>query len=191
MNSIKQRKVFESRSYSLDPRSDYINVDINSSKEKLKYRIHLMEVGNEIQYEADNVVVGKIVMVIMALISLGCLAYYFLGNPENPGVYVVNIIVWGSLVILGILIPNKDDLLIVNGNKLIRLFRNKPNEEEVLAFANFLILKANEKKKEELVNFDLNEGQFNANIYWLQGMNIISKTELEQLKSEYSIKKLI
>ena len=190
MNSIKQRKVFETRSYKLDPGADFVEVDYKSSKEKLKYKIHLLEVGNEIQYEADNVIVGKILMVIMAIISLGCVAYYFLENPEEPGIYVVNAIVWGSLVILGILIPDKDDLLIANGNKVIRLFRNKPNEEVVLAFANSLIAKANEKKKETLINFDLNEDQFNVNVHWLHAMNLIDKSELAELQSEYHLKKL-
>ena len=190
MNSLKQRKIFETRSYKLAPESDFVEVDIKSSKERLKYKIHLMEVGNEIQYEADNLIAGKILMVIMALISLGCVAYYFLEKPEDPGVYVANAIIWGSLVILGFLIPNKDDLIIANGNKVIRLFRDKPNEEEVLAFANVLIERANEKKKETLVNFDLNEDQFNANIHWLHAMNLIDKTELAELQAEYKVQKL-
>jgi hypothetical protein len=105
--------------------------------------------------------------------------------------YIVNAIVWGGLVIIGILIPNKDDLIIANGSKAIRLFRNKPGETEALNFANFLIEKSNEKKKDTLINFELPEEQFNANIHWLQSMNLIDKAELVQLQADYNIMKLI
>ncbi|MCM4159238.1 hypothetical protein FHG64_17495 [Antarcticibacterium flavum] len=191
MNSIKQRKMFETRAYKLDPGSDFVEVDYRSSKEKLKYRIHLLEVGTDIQYEADNLIAGKIVMVIMAIMSIASVVFYFINKPEEPGMYIANAIVWGGMVIIGILIPNKDDLIIANGSKVIRLFRNKPDETEALNFANFLIEKSNKKKKETLINFELPEDQFNANIHWLQSMNLIDKDELAQLQADFSIKKLI
>lgn len=191
MNSIKQRKMFETRAYKLESGSDFVEVDYRSSKEKLKYRIHLLEVGTDIQYEADNLIAGKIVMVIMAIMSIASVAFYFINKPEEPGMYIANAIVWGGMVIIGILIPNKDDLIIANGSKVIRLFRNKPDETEALNFANFLIEKSKEKKKETLINFELPEDQFNANIHWLQSMNLIDKDELAQLQADFSIKKLI
>jgi hypothetical protein len=191
MNSIKQRKMFETRAYRLELGSDFVEVDYRSSKEKLKYRIHLLEVGTDIQYEADNLIAGKIVMIIMAIMSIASVAFYFINKPEEPGMYIVNAIVWGGLVIIGILIPNKDDLIIANGSKAIRLFRNKPGETEALNFANFLIEKSNEKKKDTLINFELPEEQFNANIHWLQSMNLIDKAELVQLQADYNIMKLI
>lgn len=191
MNEIKQRKGFETRSYKIDSNSEFVEVDYNSIKDKLKYKIHLTEVGNEIQYEADNVIVGKIVIGITSLITLICLGVYFFGNPEKPGTYIANVIIWGVISIIGVLKPHKDDILIVNGNKLIRLFRTKPNEGKVMEFANNLIKIANEKKKEMLINFDLNEEQFTGNIQWLLNMKLIDKSELDELKSEYKFKKLI
>ena len=191
MNSITQRRGFETRAYNLDPDGEFVEVRYNSLKEKLRFKIHLSEVGNEIQYEADNLIAGKIVMVVMSLLAISCAAYYFLGNPEKPGLYVANSIVWGTLAILGLIIPNKDDIVVGNGSKVIRLFRNKPNEEQVIAFANLLIRKANEKKKEMLINFELNEEQFAANMHWLYSMRLIDKAELEQLHSDYNLKKLI
>ena len=191
MNYIKQRKGFETRAYKIDSDSEFVEVEYNSIKDKLKYKIHLTEVGNEIQYEADNVIVGKIVVGITSLITLICLGIYFFGNPEKPGTYIANVIIWGVISIFGFLKPHKDDILIVNGNKLIRLFRTKPNEEKVLEFTNNLIKIANDKKKEMLINFDLNEEQFMGNIQWLLNMKMIDKTELEELKSEYKLKKLI
>lgn len=191
MNTIRQRKGFESRAYTLDPESDFVEVEYKSLKEKLKFRIHLLEVGNDIQYEADNLIVGKIVFFFLALISTGCIAYLIFENPEEPGVYAVNAVVWGAIALMGLVVPNKDDLIIANGSKPITLFRSKPNEEEALAFANFLIARANEKKKEALINFDLNEDQFNANVLWLHQMNLIDKTELAQLQADFSLNKLI
>jgi len=191
MNEIRQRKGFETRSYKIDPDSDFVEVDYKSIKDKLKYKIHLTEVGNEIQYEADNVIVGKIFIVITSLITLICLGVYFWGTPEKPGTYVANVIIWGAISVFGFLMPHKDDIIIVNGNKIIRLFRTKPNEEKVLEFANNLIKIADEKKKEQLINFELNEEQFMGNIQWLLSMKLIDKSELEDLKSEYRLKQLI
>ncbi|WP_029035616.1 hypothetical protein [Salinimicrobium terrae] len=188
MNTIRQRKGFESRAYTLDPESDFIEVEFNTIKEKLKYKIHLTEVGTDIQYQADNVLIGKIFWGLSTAIAAFSTAYYFLGNPEDPGTYVANSIIWGVISICGIFFTAKDDLLITNGNKLITLFRN---EEEALEFANNLIKKANEKKKEMLINFDLSEDQFNANIHWLHSMRMIDKTELAQLQADFNIKKLI
>lgn len=191
MNEIKQRKGFETRSYKIDSDAEYVEVEYNSIKEKLKYKIHLTEVGNEMGYEADNVIIGKIFLGITSMITLSCIGVYFLGNPENPGTYIVNAIAWGVISIFGFLKPHKDDILIVNGDKLIRLFRNKPNEEKVIEFANNLIKIANYKKKEMLINFDLNEDQFMGNMYWLLDRRVIDNMELEELKSEYKLKKLI
>jgi len=135
--------------------------------------------------------VGKLFVGITSLITLICIGFYFLGNPEKPGTYVANAIIWGAISIFGFLKPHKDDILIANGNKLIRLFRTKPNEEMVLEFANNLIKIANNKKKEMLINFDLNEEQFMGNIQWLLNIKLIDKRELEELKSEYKLKQLI
>lgn len=191
MNAIRQKKGFETRAYTLDPETDFIEVELKTVKEKFRYKIHLSEVGNEIQYQADNALLGKLFFSTTALIAVFSLGYYFLGNPENPGTYVVNTIVWGVVSLFGIFMSYKDDLIIANGSKLITLFRNKPNEEQALEFANFLIKKGNEKKKEILINFELSEEQFLANIHWLQSMKLIDKNEFEELQKEFSLKKLL
>ena len=191
MKEIKQKKGFENRSYKLDSNSEFVEVTFNSIKEKLRYKIHLTEIGNEILYEADNVIVGKIFIGITTLITLVCLGVYYLGNPEDPGTYIANTIIWGTISICGFIWPHKDDILIVNGSKHIRLFRTKPSEEKVLEFANHLIKMANEKRKELAINFDFSEEQFTANINWLLNMKLIEPKEFEELKAEYKFKKLI
>lgn len=191
MKEIKQRKGFEYRYYKIDSNSEFVEVIFNSIREKLRYKIHLTDIGNEIQYEADNVIIGKIFVAITTLITLTCLGIYFIGNPEDPGILIFNTILWGAVSIFGIIKPHKDDIVIANGNKGIRLFRNKPNEEKVLEFANHLIKVANEKRKELAINFDFNEEQFAANINWLLNMKLIDQKEFEELKSEYKLKNLI
>ncbi|HEY9221706.1 MAG TPA: hypothetical protein VIO43_09050 [Lutibacter sp.] len=191
MNRIEQKRGFETRTYSIDSDNEFVEVEFNTIKDKFKYKIHLIDVGNQIEYEADNVIFGKIFLLISSLITLICLGIYFFGNPEKPGTYVVMAIIWGAVSIIGYIKPHKDDILINNGNKLIRLFRNKPNEEKVLEFANYLIKVSNKKKKEFLIDFELSEEQFMANILWLSNTKLIDKNELEQLKSEYKFKKLI
>ncbi|MGM1057252.1 MAG: hypothetical protein ACQEWG_15300 [Bacteroidota bacterium] len=191
MNAIKQKKGFESRAYTLTPESDFIEVEFNTIKDKYRYKVHLTEVGNEILYQADNLLVGKIFMAFTTLVAISSAAYYFLANPEEPGFYIVCAIVFGVISIFGIFVPNVDDLVITNGSKTITLFRNKPNEEKVVEFANLLIARANDKKKEMMINFDLNEDQFNTNINWLHMMKMIDKTELAQLQEDFNLKKLI
>lgn len=191
MNAIRQRKGFESRAYTLDPESEFIEVELKTVKEKFRYKIHLSEVGNEIQYQADNALIGKVFFSISALIAVYSLGYYYLGNPEKPGTYVFLTFIWGVIALFGFFMSYKDDLIITNGSKLITLFRNKPNEQEALEFANSLIKKANEKRKEILINFELNEEQFLANIHWLQSMRMIDKAEFEELQKEFSLKKLL
>ncbi len=191
MEEIKQRKGFQTRFYKIDPNSEFIEVEYNSMRDKLKYRVKINDVGNEIQYEADNVITGKIFFVITSLITLFCLGYYFFGNPTEPGGILVNVVIWGVISIIGLLVPNKDDIVIVNGNKEIRLFRTKPSEEKAVEFANHLINIANNKKKEMLINFDLSEEHFMDNIQWMLAVDLINKTELEELKSQYKLKQLL
>ena len=59
MYEIKQRKGLQGRSYKIDQNSDFVEVKFNSTRDKLKYRIKLTDIGIEIQYEADNVIGGK------------------------------------------------------------------------------------------------------------------------------------
>lgn len=190
MNSIRQKKGFESRSYTLDPESEFIEVELKTIKKKYRYKIHLSEVGHEIAYHSKKEVTEKIFYGISALIAIYCTGYYFFGNPENTGGYVVNSVGWGIVALSGIFKTSKDDLVITKGIKPITLFRNKPSEEQALEFANSLIKKANEKKKEMLIDFDLNEDQFLTNIHWLHSMQMINKTELEELQRQFKLKKL-
>ena len=191
MLEIKQKKGFETRSYKVEPESDYVEVDFKTIKEKFKYKIHLTEIGNQIQYEADNLFAGKIFLGISILITLICVGVYFFGNPEKPQTYILNIVLWGIISIVAALVPHKDDIIVINGSKFIRLFRAKPNETEVMQFITSLIEIADSKKKEMAINFDLNEEQFTSNILWLLNTKLINKTEAEELKSEYKIKKLL
>ena len=191
MNQIRQKRGFEKRNYILDENSEFLEVDYSSLKEKLKYKVDLLEIGNEIEYEADNLIVGKISMIIFLLLSLGSIALYFFEDSENPGLLISSSIIWGALFLIGFLIPNKDDILITKGERTIRLFRNKPNEEQVMNFANNLIQLANDKKRSLLVNFELHEEQFAHNIQWLRHMKIINAEEMEELRSEYQLKKLL
>ena len=191
MYEINQRKGLRSRSYKIDRNFDFVEVEYNSMKDKLKYKIKLTDIGNDIQYEADNVIAGKIFFVITSLITLFCLGFYFFGNPEQPGGILVSALFWGVISIMGLLVPNKDDIVIVNGNKEVRLFRTKPSEEKVLEFANHLIKIANNKMREMFINFDLSEEHFMDNIQWLLAINLINNKELEELKTEYKLKQLL
>jgi len=189
MKEIKQRKGLETRKYLIE--DEFVDVEYNTLREKLKFKVRLTDIGNEIQYEADNTIIGKIMLAITSLISVSCLTLYSIGFSEDPGTFALNAILWGFFSIFFILKPNKDDLIITNGDKTIRLFRNKPTEKEALSFAKNLIKVANREKKKALIDFDLNEDQFMANIGWLLLTKMISKQEHENLKSEFELKKLI
>ena len=191
MNQIRQKRGFEKRNYTIDENSEFLEVDYSSLKEKLKYKVDLLEIGNDIEYEADNLIVGKISMIIFMLLSLGSISLYFFDDSENPGLLISSSIIWGALFLIGFLVPNKDDILITKGERTIRLFRDKPDEEQAMKFANTLIQLANNKKRTLLVNFELQEEQFAHNIQWLRHMKIISDAEMVDLKAEYQLKKLL
>lgn len=193
MNEIKQKKGFEVRTYKIDPDSEFIEVYYKSIKNKLKYNVQIAEVGNEIQYEAENSLTSphRIFSSFFGVAAVICIFCYLLVPRANPIVFIFLAILASVLCFISIIQPVKDDLVIVNGIKPIRLFRSKPNEQKVLEFAKTLIAMANQKNKELAVNFELNEEQFLGNIHWLLNMKIIDKTELEALKSEYKLKKLI
>ena len=191
MHEINQRKGLQTRSYKINRNLDFVEVEYNSMKDKLKYKIKLTDIGNDIQYEADNVIAGKIFFVITSLITLFCLGFYFFGNPEQPGGILVDVVIWGVISIIGLLVPNKDDIVIVDGNKEVRLFRTKPSVEKVLEFANNLINIANNKRKAILIDFDLSEEHFLDNIQYLFAIDLINRKELEELKYEYKLKQLL
>ncbi len=189
MLEINQKKGIERRSYRVN--ADYVEVDFKTIKEKFKYKVHLTEIGNQIQYEADNLFIGKLFFFISVLITLICIGVYFFGEPKNPETYIFNIILWSIISLAAFLSPSKDDIIIVNGEKYIRLFRTKPNQIAVIKFAEELIEIANQKKIEMAINFDLNEEQFLSNIAWLLNTKLISKTKADELREEYKIKKLL
>lgn len=191
MNYIKQRKGFDSRVYTLDDACEFIEVEHNTLKKKLKYKIHISEVGTEIMYHSENMFTGKFFYFISALIALVCVVFYFIGDVEDQATLRVNVIGWGILAGSGFITGAKDDLVITNCIKPIILFRSKPNEKQALEFANMLIGKANEKKKELLIDFKLDEEQFHANLHWMHSMRMIDNTELVELQAEFSLKKLI
>lgn len=191
MNYIKQRKGFDSRVYTLDDECEFIEVEYNTIKKKLRYKVPISEVGNEILYHSENRITKQIFYIISAIIAIVCFVFYFIGDVEDRAAYRFNAVAWGILAGSGLMINPKDDLVITNGNKVITLFRTKPSEKEVLEFANMLIGKANNKKKELLIDFKLNEDEFNANIHWLHSMRMIGKTELAQLKTDFNLKKLM
>jgi hypothetical protein len=191
MIKIDQKKGLETRKFRINDETDNLEVEINSLKHKLKYNIKCINIGNEIEYEAENTIIGKFFLVVMLLITVFSLGVYFFGNAKNPGSYIFSAILWGCLSLFSLLKSNKDDVLITNGSNVVRLFRDKPNEKEVMEFVNQLILMSNEKKKEFYINFDLDENDFVGNINWLLNMKIIDKIKSEDLKTEYRIKKLL
>ncbi|MGM1057254.1 MAG: hypothetical protein ACQEWG_15310 [Bacteroidota bacterium] len=191
MNYLKQRKGFETRVYTLDPETEFIEVENKTIQKKLRYKIHISEVGNEILYHSENMITKQIFYIISALIAIICFVFYFIGDVGDRGAYRFNAVAWGILAGSGLMISPKDDLVITNGNRVITLFRTKPNEKEVLEFADMLIGKANVKKKELLINFELGEEQFLTNIHWLHSMRMIDKTELAQLQADFNLKKIM
>lgn len=193
MNGIKQIKGFETRSYEVDPGLEFVEADYKSIKDRIKYKIYLTEIGNEIQYEAENPLTNphRIFSLFFAIAAFSCLIVPFVEIQANPILFVFLGILMSVLSFVGFVQPIKDDIIIINGSKPVRLFRSKPNEEEVMKFAQNLIKIANSKKKELLINFDLNEEQFTGNIQWLLHMKLIDKSEFQELKSEYKLKKLL
>src|SRR5690606_33524457 len=166
MNSIVQKRKFEKRVYTINHSSGYIDVEYRSLKNKFKYKIHITEVGSDIQYQSDNTLPGKIFVAVAGVAAVSCFLYYFFGNDEKPGLWLFNGVLALFFVVFGYLKPHMDDIIIVGGNKNVYFFREKPSEEIVLIFAKNLIKLANDEKKRILANIDLKEEEFMQNINW-------------------------
>jgi|GEM_PF-1292162 len=191
MKAFKQKYGFETREYTIHQQEGVVDVLHKDLKKQQKFQIELLDVGNKIQYEQDNILPGKITLILFVAIALGCIIFYFYVPPDDKGAMVVGSIVFTVLALFGYFKPHTDDLIIAGGNKTIRLFRKKPNTQAALDFANLLIFSANEKRKEMAINFNLGKYEFEANLKWLLANKIITQEEYESLLQDYEINKIL
>jgi hypothetical protein len=169
--------------------AELVAADLISAQLKSKYNIRFDEIGNEIEFVADNLLGDKILRLLFSFWTIGSIVLCFVDEARR-GAYVAAAFLAGMISILMFIKPRMDDIIITNGKITIRFFRNKPNEEEVMKFAKLLVSISNKSKRDRYINFELDEELFMANFSYLLNQKVINKDEFHSLKEDYKIKRL-
>lgn len=156
---------------------------------KAKQFIPIGTLCSEITYDAGNLIIGKATVLITAIIAFISLLISVFGSIELQNIFIINGCVWLFICVVGVLAPGKDDIVIKAGRTTIRFYRDLPNEETVLEFANVLINLANKKRIEMLTDFKLDEQVFIENLKRLRDTKRIDETEFMNLKENYDLQK--
>ncbi len=192
METLKQRRGFETRSFSLTPSS--LNVEYKTIREVVKKTVRLDEIGIRIQFQGDNIMVGKVLTIIFSIVPFVTLLLYFL----FPKIIDTQIMFWTILFCLffvGISIAknHRDDVVITGGAENIFFYRKKPREEAVMEFIEQILAASKKYKrfKHANLNLDVSEEIFIEKLRWLIHEEVITDAEFNELKAEYDLKSLL
>lgn len=72
-------------------------------------------------------------------------------------------------------------------------YRNFPSEHEVIEFINLIVSTSKKKSQKKYFRFDdyTDENEFKNTMRWLLDKEIISVSELDKIKDEFYVKKLL
>ncbi len=184
MRVLEQKKSYYKRRYTLVDDSDYVNIYYKDANKILEYKVHLNDIGSNIEYLKGNTFGLSIVRGVFICMSIFSAMMYYMDPIEHQGGLGTAIL----FLILGVLllaIPTKDELYVTGGKTTIIFMRKVPSEKEVLDFVHEIIRRSAETKKKFLINFDLTENHFNENLLWLLNAEIINETDAEIIKTKY------
>lgn len=165
---------------------DMVETHMGSTK---KHSIPLSSIGEKIIYDSGNLLLEKMVVCATAGISFISLLVFMFGDAEVQNVYAISGSVWLFICIIGILKPVKDDIVITSATLPVRIYRDVPNEEVVLEFANMLIKAGNTLRTASLADLSLDEALFMQNLKWLRENKKIDDLEFNNLRENYEFKK--
>lgn len=189
---FEQKQGLSRRKYTLLP--DKILVETENIRKKSKYEIKLDRVGHDIHYQSDSTIVGRIFFYFcLALPIILWIAYFIQPGQMETRVAIVNTAIWWGLALINILKKHKDDIFLVGGQVNLVFFRTVPNGEEVLKFVEQIITASKQYLKTKYTAVDINipEDDFQKRLQRLKEKEIIDDVELNELKREYSTKKLL
>ena len=172
---------------------DKILIENKDAKKINRYEVKLDTIGYELNYQADNVLPGKIFFWVCLLLPIIYTAtQIFSQTPDYRSAIIITVLFY-FLAGLNYMKPHKDDIFLVGGQKNLVFCRNKPNEKSVLEFINLIVSESKKYSKEKYTYFDKStvEGELSSRLYWLKNKGIISIHELDQLMEEYRIMRIL
>jgi len=186
-----QKRGLNFRKFCLYP--DKIVVESRNMTKIEKYEIKIESVGFDTFYQAENVLVGKVIFMICILAPFFFTALRLFPEQKisNGNLFIITIFCWG-FALLNYLKQHQDDIFLKGQQNLV-FYRDKPNEQEVLEFINLIISTSKNFLKKKYFRFDesTDEYEFKNTMRWLLEREIISTSEFEKIKNEFHIKRLI
>ena len=191
IKEFKQKRKFNYRKHTLY--EDKVVVEYKSAKQTVKYEVKIDQIGFDIHYERENSIHRKFMcyfFLIAPFIVIGI--RFFVHNKFDFS--TVGLIFGMSYIMLFLIYMNedKDDLFLI-GHKNLVFYRNIPNENEVLDFIDLVISTSKKHLKSKYIVFDnhITEDDFFARLNWLLEMKIITIEELNDLREDFIVKRLL
>jgi len=171
---------------------DKIIVESKTIRKIEKFEVKIENLGFDILYQADNVLIGKIWFYI-------CLAapifIYILQLFPGQDLPLTNQIILHAgcwlFALFNYLKQHQDDI-ILKGQTDLEFYRNIPNEKSVLNFIELVKETIKNHLKGKYFNTDkyIDDNEFNHTMNWLLEREIISKPEFNDILKEYKLKNL-
>jgi hypothetical protein len=189
---LKQKRLFSRREFELTDK--VVKVRTSSLKENLEYIVKLENLGNQVTYHSDNMIIKNVIVSIFALVPIALvLGYFFASDPPDDKTVLANLVIWIPLTIGLGLIKGKKDTHIVGGAQSLTLYQDIPTKETVDKFVANVIERTRKtvRNKYFKVDSDLPE-ETQMNIYnWLVNSEFISEQEYQEIKEEYKNRRLM
>ncbi len=186
-----QKRGFNIRKFYLYP--DKVIIESKTLRKIEKYEIKIDTIGFDTFYEADNILVGKIVFIIciVAPIFMTILRLFPGQSISNVNLVISYIFCWG-FALINCLKQHQDDIFLKGQQNLV-FYRNYPSEQEVIEFINLIVSTSKNYLKKKYFRFDdyTAENEFKNTMRWLLDKEIISVSEFDKIKNEFHVKKLL
>lgn len=190
-NILEQKKGFGRRKFTLT--DDRIIIETKESQKSIKFEVKLDQIGYDIYYQSESSGAAKFLICFCAfLLFIFWGSFFFDDNRNLLGTIIFTILIL-FVMFLPFLIKRKDDVYLTGGEQNLVFYRTVPNEEHVLSYVNAIIVASKQylRKKYARVDIYVPEEVFLHRLSWLLEKEIISREEIEELKSDYRTKKLL
>lgn len=174
--------------------SDKIFVETTEDKENVKYEVRLDKLGFSLHYHADSTIPRIMVLGICAFFILFITIEYFVPKSD-VGIGTLIFVYLGGMIFASIfyLIPRRDNIYLVGGQKNLVFYRNVPDEKTVLEFIEKVKTQTKTYYKEKYTTFNstTTEQEYYSILHWLQDIEVITQSEYAEYKANFDTQRLL
>lgn len=167
-----------------------ITVETKTIRKIEKYEVRIENLGFDILYQADNVLIGKIWFYICLFAPILVYILKFIPGQNLPttNLIIIHISCW-FFALINYTKQHQDDIILKGPNDLT-FYRDIPNEQSVLEFLELVKLTTKEQLKRKYLNTDnyADDNEFRHTMNWLLERDIISMSEYKNVLNEYKLK---